>query len=106
MPQNFVPVAQTHELAPGTKKRVWVGETRILLANVDGEFYAVDDLCPHARAFMSAGWLDGDEIMCPLHGAQFNIKTGQVLSLPAEDDLPVFPVKIEGDSILVAVPES
>ena len=106
MPQNFVAVARTEELAPGTKKRVWVGETRILLVNLDGEFYALDDLCPHAFAFMSAGWLDGDEIMCPLHGAQFNVRTGQVLSLPAEDDLPVFPVKIEGDNILVGVPES
>ena len=105
MSQEFIPVAKVSELGPGTKKRVWLGDTRVMVANVDGEIYAVDDLCPHAFAFLSAGWLQGDEIMCPLHGAQFNVKTGKVLSYPAEDDIPVFPVKIEGDDILVANPD-
>ena len=106
MPQEFVQVAQASDLKPGTKKRVWVGDTKVLLANVDGAFYAVDDLCPHAWAVLSAGWLEGDEIMCPLHGAKFNVKTGEVLSSPAEDDLTCYAVKIEGDNVLITVPES
>ena len=106
MSQEFVHVAQTSDLESGAKKRVYVGDQRVLLANVGGVFYALDDLCPHAFAVMSAGWLDGEEIMCPLHGARFNVKTGEVLSLPAEDDLTVFDVKIEGEKVLVRLPEA
>jgi 3-phenylpropionate/trans-cinnamate dioxygenase ferredoxin subunit len=102
--QEFVHVAQTSDLEPGAKKRVYVGEQRVMLTNVDGVFYALDDLCPHALAVMSAGWLDGDEIVCPLHGARFNVKTGEVLSSPAEEDMTVFAVKIEGENVLVCVP--
>ena len=104
MPQEFVAVAKVSDLAPGTKKMVWLGDTRVMLANVDGEIYAVEDFCPHARAFLSPGWLEGDRIMCPLHGAEFNVKTGEVLSYPAEDDIAVYPVRIQGDDILVAEP--
>lgn len=106
MSQEFVHVAQTSDLESGAKKRVWVGDQRVLLANLDGVFYALDDLCSHALAVMSAGWLDGDEIICPLHGARFNVKTGQVLSSPAEEDLKVFAVKIEGEKVLVRLPEA
>ena len=106
MSQEFVHVAQTGDLEPGAKKRVYVGEQRVMLANVDGAFYALHDLCPHALAVMSAGWLDGDEIVCPLHAARFNVKTGQVLSAPAEEDMTVFAVKIEGEKVLVRVPEA
>lgn len=104
MPREFVHVAQTSDLESGAKKRVYVGDQRVLLANLDGVFYAVADLCPHAWGVMSAGWLDGDEIICPLHGARFNVKTGEVLSSPAEEDLTVFAVKIEGDKVLICLP--
>jgi nitrite reductase/ring-hydroxylating ferredoxin subunit len=102
--QEFVEVAETSDLEPGAKKRVYVGKQRVLLANVDGVFYAVDDLCTHAFAVMSAGWLDGDEIICPLHGARFNVKTGEALSSPAEEDLAVFAVKIEREKVFVRIP--
>ena len=105
MPQEFVQVARASELKPGNRKLVWVGDTRVMLANVAGTFFAVDDLCPHARSPLSAGWLQGDEIMCALHGARFNVKTGEVLSSPAEDDLTCFAVKIEGDNVFIGVPE-
>ena len=105
MSQEFVQVAQASELKPGTKKLVWVGDTRVLLTNVDGVFYAVDDLCSHAWAILHAGWLEGDEIICPLHGARFSVKTGEALTSPAEEDLTCFAVKIEGDNVLIGVPE-
>ncbi len=104
MPEEYVKAASVGDLAPGEKKLVRLGPERILLANVDGEYYAVDELCPHAYALLSRGQLDGDELMCPLHASSFNVRTGQVLSPPCAEDLTVYPVTIEGEDILVGPP--
>ena len=106
MPQDFVKVAHISQLLPGDKVLVHIGDEQILLVNVAGSYYAVDGECPHAYAFLSYGQLYGDEVMCPLHGSAFNVKTGAVLSPPAADDLTVYPVRIEGDDILVGPPEA
>jgi nitrite reductase/ring-hydroxylating ferredoxin subunit len=104
-PPGFVKVAKTGELSPGDKKLVNIGDQRILLVNVDGSYYAVDEVCPHALAFLSMGQLYNDEVVCPLHGSAFDIKTGAVLSPPAMDSLAVYPVKVEGEHILVGAPQ-
>ena len=83
--------------------RVAVGRKEIALYNLGGEFYATDDVCTHAYASMSDGYVEGDQIECPLHGACFEIKTGKALTPPANRDLATYPVKIEGDTILVGV---
>jgi 3-phenylpropionate/trans-cinnamate dioxygenase ferredoxin subunit len=101
MRQDFVKVAHTSELSPGMKKLVLIGNERILLVNVEGSYYAVADGCTHAYAFLSKGQLYGDEIVCPLHGSAFNVRTGAVLSPPASQDLTVCQVRVEGNDILV-----
>ena len=106
MPQGFVKAARVGELAPGEKKPVRIGEERMLLVNVGGSYYAVDDLCPHAYAVLSKGQLYGDEIVCPLHGSTFNIRTGAVLSPPARQSLTRYEVRVEGNDILVGPPRS
>jgi nitrite reductase/ring-hydroxylating ferredoxin subunit len=102
---DFVKVAQVSEIRPGEMIMVNVGSEQVLLANVDGNIHACEDICSHAYASLSEGEINGPEVECPLHGAVFNITTGEALSPPAEDPVKVFAVQVEGDDILVAAPE-
>ena len=103
MPQDFVKVARRGELAPGKMKRVDLDGRRILLANVDGHYCAADDTCTHEDASLSTGFLKGDIVKCPLHGSRFNLRTGAVLDDPAEQNLRTYPVRVDGDDILICL---
>ena len=93
MPAEFVKVAQTSDLSPGQMKQVQVGDELILLVNVDGAYFAM--------APLTQGDLNGEEVECPLHGSAFSVKTGEVLSPPANESLETFSVKVDGDDILI-----
>jgi 3-phenylpropionate/trans-cinnamate dioxygenase ferredoxin subunit len=103
MPQDFVKVARRGELMPGKMKRVDLDGRRILLANVDGRYCAADDTCTHEDASLSTGFLKGDIVKCPLHGSRFNLRTGEVLDDPAEQNLRTYPVRVDGDDILICL---
>ena len=103
---GFVKVAQLDELPPGEMMVVEMGDDRILLANVEGNVHAIDDICSHAYASLSEGDLRGEEIECPLHGGAFNAVTGAPPTPPANEPLRVYSVQIEGDDILVAPPSN
>ena len=98
----YVRVARVSDVPPGTVRRVEVAGRRVALANVDGQFYAVDDTCTHEEASLSEGGLSGEILVCPLHGSRFNVRTGRVLSLPAVRSIAVYPVRVEGDEVLVS----
>jgi 3-phenylpropionate/trans-cinnamate dioxygenase ferredoxin subunit len=98
---EYVRVARASELAPGAMKRVDVAGHAVALVNVGGEFYAIDDTCSHEEASLCQGTLSGEVVVCPKHGARFNVKTGRVLSLPAVRSVAVYPVRVEGDEVLV-----
>jgi len=100
---TYVGIAKCSELPPGEIKVVEVEGKQVLLLNVNGEFYAVSNVCPHAEAYLSEGWIDGPITECPLHGSRFDVRTGEVLSPPAEDPLPRYPLRISGDDIMVSV---
>ena len=76
----------------------------LALYNVDGEIFCTANLCTHAEAFLSDGYLEGFEIECPLHGARFDIRDGRVLCQPAEKDVATYPVKIEDGTVYVELP--
>lgn len=101
MPEEFVRVAQLGDIAPGSVKRVEVGRDEILLANVDGQIYACDDVCSHAYASLSEGDLNGVEVECPLHGSIFNVKTGEVITSPADENLRTFEVRVGNGDVFV-----
>lgn len=104
---EFVTVAKTSEIAPGTVKVVRVDGVPIGVANVDGEFYAFADVCTHDDGPVAEGELDGYQIECPRHGARFDIRTGAVKLLPAVVPIPVYPLQVVGDEIQVSsVPKS
>ena len=100
----FSRVADTSDIAAGRVKTVVVGDRRIALCNVDGQFYAIDDLCTHDGGPLDQGELAGDVIECPRHGARFDVKTGKVLALPAVKPLTTYPLRVEGSEIWVALP--
>ncbi len=102
---EFVKVATVGEIEPGRAKRVEVGEEAIAVFNLDGEYYAIGDTCSHEEASLSEGDIFGDCVECPLHGAEFDITTGKNLTLPAVSPVPSYPVKLDGDTILVGLGE-
>jgi len=98
---EYTKVASLSELSSGEMKMVTLGEEDILLANVDGKIHAVSDLCSHADASLSDGYIEEGEVECPLHGSRFNLTTGEALNLPADEPLKVYEIKVEGDDIFV-----
>ena len=104
MPQDFVKAASTDELSPGQMKLVEMGDERILLVNLEGEYHAVDEVCTHAFAPLSEGDLSGEEVECPLHGGVFSTRTGEALSPPPSDALIVYQVRVEGSDVLIGPP--
>ena len=102
MPQ-FVSVAKVSDIPDQSAKCVEVNDRRICVVNLAGTFYAVDDTCTHAEASLCEGEVTGDEIMCPLHMATFNIRTGEVTGPPADEDLVTYAVQIEGENIQIEV---
>jgi 3-phenylpropionate/trans-cinnamate dioxygenase ferredoxin subunit len=100
----FIRVAETSDIPTGRVKVVVVGDRRIALCNVDGQFYAIDDLCTHDGGPLDQGELAGDVIECPRHGARFDVRTGKVRALPAVKPLNTYPLRVEGSEIQVALP--
>ena len=73
------------------------------LCNAEGQIYAIDDVCTHDGGSLDQGELEGFTIECPRHGARFDVRTGRVVALPAIIPVDTFPVKVEGDDVLVDV---
>ena len=100
----LVEVAKTSDIPEGEARRFVVERIEVAVANLgNGRFYAVDDICSHAEASLSEGEVDVDDetIECPRHGSTFDLPTGKPRSLPATAPVLTFPVKVEGDSILI-----
>ena len=94
-------VANAADVPEGGALQVSVGSELIAVCNLDGKFYAISDICTHQQANLSDGFIDGENIECPLHQALFHIPTGKVLREPAEVDLKTCPVKHEDGCIYI-----
>jgi len=99
--RGWVRAAARADLAEGEVLGVKVAGHSIALYDVDGRIFATDNICTHAYARLSDGWLDGGLIECPLHAARFDVQTGKVLDPPATEDLKTYPVRIVDDVIQV-----
>ena len=100
---KLVKVAETNDLTPGKAAAFEVEGKRIAVFNVGGTYYAIDDTCPHAEGPLSEGEVVGDKIVCPWHQAEFDLKTGEVLSPPAFEGVKTYKVAVEGNEIKVEV---
>ena len=98
---DWIAVANVEELAPGAYRTVDAGGTPVVVFNLDGEFFAIEDVCTHDGGELAGGTLLGDEIVCPRHGARFCIRTGEARSAPAFEPTATFPVRVENGVILV-----
>ena len=102
---ELVRVAAKSDIAAGEAKSFEVGKRTIAVFNVGGSFYAIDEFCTHAGGPLSEGQIDGDKVECPWHCAEFNVKTGEVLSPPAPCGVATYPVHVEGDDLKIEVPD-
>ncbi len=101
MSDEFVTVARVGDVPEGGVKVVRLEDQPIALFLVDGSYYALDDVCTHDGGPIAEGILDGHVIECPRHGAKFDVRTGEVLALPATAPVAAYAVKVEGDEIKV-----
>jgi nitrite reductase/ring-hydroxylating ferredoxin subunit len=102
---EFATVARADELAPGEMKLVRVGSEEVVLANVDGAFYAFGNECTHAGGPLSEGNLSGDAVRCPWHGTEFNVRTGKPLRGPGTEPVPTYEVRVENGEVRIAARE-
>jgi len=98
---DWVAVAKVDELPPGAWRSTDIDGARIAVFNVGGEFYAIEDVCTHDGGILTGGQVDGDQIVCPRHGARFCIRTGAALTAPAYEPAARFPVRVEGGEVQV-----
>ncbi|MCG3119858.1 MAG: Biphenyl dioxygenase ferredoxin subunit [bacterium] len=96
---QFIKVASTNELAAGAAKQIDVEGKSIALFHLDGNYYAIGNECTHRGGPLAEGFIEGDTVTCPWHGAQFNIKTGAVASAPASKPVAKYNVRVQGDAV-------
>jgi 3-phenylpropionate/trans-cinnamate dioxygenase ferredoxin subunit len=100
---DWIDVAPVDEIATGTWRSVELDDgTAVAIFNLDGEFYAIEDLCTHDGGTLSDGMLEGDEIVCPRHGAHFSVRNGKVLTPPAYEDIATFAVRVHEGTVQVS----
>lgn len=99
-------IAQLDELATNSMRGFTHGDLRIAVFRIDDTIYATDNVCSHEEADLTDGWLETEDctVECPLHGARFDIRTGQALSLPAYRPIAVYPVRVEDGQVWVDLP--
>ena len=100
---DFFKVTTRDALPPGGKALAEVDGRPIVVVNVDGRFYAIDDVCTHDGGPLAEGELEGVEVRCPRHGARFDVRTGKALCMPAFEPVTSHAVEVHGDDIYVAL---
>ena len=101
---EFTRVADAKDVTPGNSVCVEIGGEKVAVFNVDGTFYAISDTCTHVGGSLSGGTVDGTVVICPLHGAGFDLKTGDVTGPPASSAVTCYQVRVEGDEVQIAAP--
>jgi len=101
---DFVAVAAESELPNGQRLFITVDDYNIVVFNIAGKYFAIGDLCSHDNGPVGEGELEGYEIVCPRHGAHFDVRNGKVLSLPAVIDIPAYPVRVVDGQVEVGLP--
>lgn len=101
---EFVEIAPASEISNGGRLFVEVGDKAIVVFNIAGQFFAIGDVCSHDEGPLGDGDLEGHHVVCPRHGAEFDVRTGKAMSMPAVADIPAYPVQIRDGNIFVGIP--
>ncbi|GJQ36434.1 MAG: benzene 1,2-dioxygenase [Anaerolineaceae bacterium] len=103
---DFVEIAPASELPNGERLFVELGDKPIVVFNIAGQFFAIGDVCSHDDGPLGDGVIEGFNVVCPRHGAEFDIRTGKVMQMPAVVDIPAYPVMVRDGTIFIGVPKS
>jgi 3-phenylpropionate/trans-cinnamate dioxygenase ferredoxin subunit len=98
---DWISVAPASEFPPGTHRVVDVDGAQVAVFNLDGDYFAIEDVCTHDGGILTGGPVDGDQVVCPRHGARFSIKTGEALTPPAFEPVSKLPVRVEDGIVQV-----
>jgi naphthalene 1,2-dioxygenase ferredoxin component len=98
---GWLRVARLADLEAGYPTRVKLGDREVALCLVEGKVFAIDNICSHAYALLSDGYLEGHELFCPLHGGSFDVRTGEAVATPCTDDIRVFPTHVSNGEIFL-----
>lgn len=101
---NFFDIAPETELPNGERLYVEIEGLPIVIFNIAGQYFAIGDVCSHDNGPLGDGLLDGNLIVCPRHGAEFDIRTGKALTLPAVVDIPAYPIRVVDGKIEIGIP--
>jgi 3-phenylpropionate/trans-cinnamate dioxygenase ferredoxin component len=103
---DWVDVAAYADFPPGSVRSVDVDGAQVAVFNLGGTCYAIEDICTHDGGILTGGTVEDDVVVCPRHGARFCIRTGEVLSPPAYEDVAVYAVRVEAGVVQVSGPAS
>ncbi len=98
---DWIDVCAADSVAENENVIVEVDGTDVAIFKIEGQFYAIEDVCSHDGAEIASGELEGDEIICPRHGARFCVKTGEVKCAPAYEDIETFPLQVVGGQLQI-----
>lgn len=101
---DFVEIAPASELPNGERLFVDLGDKPIVIFNIAGQLFAIGDVCTHDDGPLGDGLLEGNNVVCPRHGAEFDVRNGKAMQMPAVIDIPAYPVLVKNGSIFVGVP--
>jgi 3-phenylpropionate/trans-cinnamate dioxygenase ferredoxin subunit len=102
---EYLEIAPASELSSGERLFVEIGGKPVVIFNIAGQFFSIADVCSHDEGPVGEGDLEGYNITCPRHGAQFDIRTGKVVQMPAVVDIPAYPVQVRDGKIYLGIPK-
>lgn len=102
----YIKVAGADEIPNGGRIFLEIGSLPVVLMNIGGNFYAIADVCTHDNGPLGDGELDGFEIVCPRHGARFDVRTGAATKMPAVEPVPFYPIRIVDEMIEIGIPKT
>ncbi|MGH7681187.1 MAG: Rieske (2Fe-2S) protein [Candidatus Eiseniibacteriota bacterium] len=102
---RYVRVGRVKDVPEGRPEVFDVEDRKIAVYRLEDGFHAIDDICTHDGGPLADGEVDGDQVICPRHGARFSIKTGAALTFPAITPVESYPVRVEGEELLIGIPE-
>jgi glycine betaine catabolism B len=103
MGEDLIKIGETKDIQSSQMKAVDVNGERICVANVEGKYYAIGNVCTHMGGPLAEGKLEGFEVECPWHGSKFDIRTGKVVRPPAMREEPTYEVKVEDNNVLIKI---
>ena len=101
---EFITVAKINEVDDGDRLFVEIDDYELVVFNIAGEYFAIGDVCSHDDGPLGDGEIEDYDVICPRHGARFDVRSGLVTALPAVTDIPAYPVRVSGNDIEIGIP--